>query len=264
MIRVFVALSVVLGALVSPPSSDAGQAPADAQDPGLDEVLERLERAGRDLVDLRATVEYSVTQAIKEDEDDPDEVQTFEGSIKLQRQPEARFIIHLASWTDGRVLVDDDPKWYILDGTWLIEVRTKEERIIRQQLVEDGQVVDPFRLGEGLFPLPFGQTRADMISEFDMELLERTADNTDHIVGIPKPASDLSSRYSRVELFISHNPKTAGLPVRVVLHDFKDHTVKAVQFNSLKLNPGLEKSDFSVPHRARKWEQVEKRLGEGN
>lgn len=263
MISIAIAFSVVLGTCGLGQSTAAAQTQAAATDPALDVVLERLERAGTNLVDMRATVEYSVTQAIKEDEDDPDEVQTFEGTVKLQRKPEARFSIHLASWTDGRVLVDDDPKWYILEGTWLTEVRTKEERVIRTQLAEDGERVDPFRLGEGLFPLPFGQTRADMIAEFEMELLATAPDGSDHIVGKPKPTSDLSVRYSRVELFISRSPTTAGLPLRVLLHDFKDHTIKAVTFHSLKLNPGLKAGDFALPGRARKWEQVEKRLGEG-
>ncbi|MEX2219283.1 MAG: hypothetical protein WD749_11070 [Phycisphaerales bacterium] len=74
-------------------------------------------------------------------------------------------------------VVRDDPKVYIFDGRWLVEKFPQERPplFIKREVVAPGESFDPLRIGEGPFPLPIGQKRADILRRYTVELLPAAA-----------------------------------------------------------------------------------------
>ncbi|MFN0010871.1 MAG: LolA family protein [Phycisphaerales bacterium] len=63
--------------------------------------------------------------------------------------------------------VREDSKQFIFDGRWLIERNEKERQFFKRRLVAPGEVADPLKIGEGPFPIPIGQKKADMVARFE-------------------------------------------------------------------------------------------------
>jgi hypothetical protein len=67
--------------------------------------------------------------------------------------------------------LEDDPQWFIFDGQWLLEKQPKQKTYTKRQVVPPGQPFDPLKIGEGPFPIPIGQKRADIVARYSVELL---------------------------------------------------------------------------------------------
>jgi len=76
--------------------------------------------------------------------------------------------------------VDNITKEYVFDGTWLVERdhSASPKLMIRRQIAPEGEAVDPLRVGEGPFPIPFGQKKDDILRDFDVSLVD-TKDGID-------------------------------------------------------------------------------------
>ena len=233
----------------------------------VEAVLDRLEQADGDLKDLRADVKYTVLQLIKANDDDPDDVQNFFGTIKFLKRPEpSRFFIHFEKWNDGREWANDPRQWFIFDGEWLTRASEKGRSVEREQIVRPGETAELFKLGSGPFPMPFGQSKKDILQQFDVRLVAPSGDDppqTDHLFCTTKPASRLAERYKTVELFVGNAEQSplAGLPIRIVVHNIRDETRETVIFEKIKKNKGLHPDrDFQLPALTKKWQSSEKRL----
>lgn len=235
--------------------------------PGVDTVLDRIERADGDLRDLQAKIKYSVAQLLKASPSDPDEVENYFGTIKFLKRPETtQFYIHFEKWNDGALWMTDPQQWYIFDGEWLTTAKENGRTIEREQIVRPGEKTDLFKLGRGPFPLPFGQSKADMLEHFDIRLVSPSGDDpqvTDHLICEAKPNSKVAERFERIELFVSNDAASPslGLPVKIVAYKADGQTRETVTFERIKKNKGLKlKRDFSLPPLTRKWEVSERPL----
>jgi len=149
-----------------------------------DDLLRALETAGNDVRQLSALVRYIKTFDIQGD------TQKREGRLAFVSTPAAdgasegddvsydrRFAIAFErlELDNGRRIEDASTGYlerYIFDGEWLAEVRPFDKQFIRRQVVAPGEKWDPLRLGEGPFPIPIQQRRADILERFDAELLD--------------------------------------------------------------------------------------------
>lgn len=271
---VWVILGVGLGA-VSLPASAACQTTPTTQpattpksvSPEVEAVLDRLERADRELKDLQAEVEYSVLQLIKANDDDPDDVENFSGIIKFLKTPEpSRFFLHFDSMNDGSYVSTDRQQWIVFDGVWLTRASETGQSVEREQIVRPGEKSDLFKLGQGIFPMPFGQKKADMLKNFNMRLApHRDGDppGTDHLICETKKNSELADQFERIELFVCNDPKSGlvGMPLKIIAVNVRDSTRGTVIFSKIKKNKGLRPDrDFRLPAFTREWETSEKPL----
>jgi hypothetical protein len=232
-----------------------GQADPQALTPEVDALLIQMEAAGTALRDLRADITLTVREL---DEEDEDEVLVYLGEALLLRSPDrSRTQVRLDSWRDGEVVNTGDRRWYAFDGVFLVEAREKEQRRVRKQVVGEGQHIDPFRLGEGPFPLPFGQTRLDMIKQFLVQKGPQEGDGGPHLICVPRPESDLARRYDRIDLFLSAVPNRSGLTEKIVLQDRKDRQEKTIEFKSIRINGGLGDKDLDLPLETKSWTELE-------
>lgn len=254
------------------PAGQAAQNPgvkpkAQSLAPSVETVLDRIERADSDLKDLQAKIKYSVVQLLKASPSDPDEVENYFGTIKyLKRTETTQFYIHFEKWNDGTLWMTDPQQWYIFDGEWLTTAKENGRTIEREQIVRPGEKTDLFKLGRGPFPLPFGQSKADMLEQFDVRLVPPSGDDpqtTDHLICNAKPDSKVAERFERIELFVSNDAGSPllGLPVQIIAYKRDGQTRETVAFEQIKKNKGLKpKRDFALPTLTRKWEMSERPL----
>lgn len=81
-----------------------------------------------------------------------------------------RFGVRFESLQVGRRV---EPEVYevVFDGRWLVEKRPAIKELTRTEIVRPGDAFDPLRIGQGPFPVPVGQRRADIESRYDVTLL---------------------------------------------------------------------------------------------
>ncbi|MCH9058283.1 MAG: hypothetical protein IIB55_06625 [Planctomycetes bacterium] len=165
-----VVLSLAATALAS---AQEPQPPADDEPEfaSADELLDALETADADLSFLTAQIRYTKTSQFL------GEREVWLGDMQFVRQllesvPTRRmFGVRFDKLYIGN-MADDEVKIYIFDGHWFVEKLPGEKLIIKREVVRPGEMADPLRIGEGPFPIPIGQKKADILERFEAELLE--------------------------------------------------------------------------------------------
>ena len=244
--------------------------PPAAVPPEVEAVLDRLEKADAELKDLRAKVHYSVLQRIKANEDDPDDVQHYIGTIKFLKQPEpTQFFIHFEKRSRDNKWINNAQQWFIFDGEWLTTAKENGKTIEREQIVRPGEKSEFYKLGKGPFPLPFGQKKADVLEHFYVQLAPPGKDDpkfTDHLICTTKPDSSLVKQFKRIDLFVSNDEKSglSGLSMKIITENVKDATRETITFSDIRRNKGLRRDkDFALPSHTRKWQKSERPLPSG-
>ncbi|MCG3126786.1 MAG: hypothetical protein CHACPFDD_01641 [Phycisphaerae bacterium] len=228
--------------------------PAAPLDPEVDKILSRLEDA--DIRDVRARLEWSIRYTIE------DTVDTKLGEIWYkQLQPVARFKVRFEAVIrdERRTKLDET---HMFDGRWYVELRSDTRTVTRRELRRPDEIGNPYRLGEGLFPVPFGQKKADILSEFDVALappVDADPPHSDHLLLTPRPGTRTAERYSRIEFWVDRNRR--GLPVRVraVRNDGHErpNEILTISFTDIDVNAGFAASIFEIEKPAGYREEVE-------
>lgn len=171
------------GAPPTAPASPAAPPAADTTPPttgaiaDADAFLVAQEKAGADLRTLSAAVSY--IKSFPEIQGGGRHVRTGEllyDNGMERRGPAAMPARRLAARFDT-LTVDGQrqpiDKAYVFDGAWLVERDEVGKQFIKVRVVAEGEINDPLRIGNGPFPLPIGQQRADILRTFDVELRPR-------------------------------------------------------------------------------------------
>ncbi len=261
------ALMWVGAAASSPARAQPGSAPGPtAVSPQVDAILDHIEHSDRNFTSIQADLEYSVVQLLKANEDDPDEVQNFQGSVRfLKDSAQTRFFIHFREWNDGRLRFREQ-QWFAFDGEWLTHAQDKSKSVVREQVARPGERSDLFKLGNGPFPLPFGQPKHEILEQLEVSLVPQSAGdppNTDHLMCIPRPGSRVGERFEKIELFVlrESSKDLSGLPMKIIAHNWKDSTLQTAVLSKIKKNPRLHpQKDFAIPQDTRGWDVQEKPL----
>ena len=165
-----VVLSLAATALAS---AQEPQPPADDEPEfaSANELLDALETADADLSFLTAQIRYTKTSQFLGEREvwlgDMQFVRQLLESVPTRRMFGVRFDRHYIG-----NMADDEVKIYIFDGHWFVEKLPGEKLIIKREVVRPGEMADPLRIGEGPFPIPIGQKKADILERFEAELLE--------------------------------------------------------------------------------------------
>lgn len=225
----------------------------------VDAVLDRLEQAGVGLRDLSANVTYTVTQLIKQNPDDPDEVQNYHGSLQYLVKGDQKLAKIHFEWSDDGRLKDPSQMWVIFDGRWVIEAKEKTKTVIKREVVRPSEASNPFKLGEGPFPLPFGQKKAEILEQFEVTLRAAGPDDppqADRLLCTPRPNTELARQYEWIELFVSRaKGDSLGVPVKIVAHDRREAVLKTAVFKKLRRNWGLKPGSFKLPPQTDPWQR---------
>ncbi len=154
------------------PAPPAAVAVGDATT--ADELLERLATADRDLRTLSANLRYVTVSTLDGDS------QTRIGRVFFDSQPADAQGVRAKSINVTFDTVQRDGKSsaegrsFILNQGVFVEKSTKDKQINRYKLGSKGKTIDPLKIGEGPFPLPFGQKPEDIKARFEVEFLPGT------------------------------------------------------------------------------------------
>lgn len=236
-------------AQVHPPTASSG-------DTRVDEILTALQDRSDGLRDIRCDVGF-----VEEDQVNLTK-RTKRGRIQfLITEPNPHFLIHFAKTeTDG---VLGKQEWYLFDGNWLHQVLERVEQITKQEVARRGEKIDLFDLEKAPFPLPFGQKKEKILSNFEVRLAPASGSdpaNSDHLVCVPKADSRLRRRYDKLELFVD---RSVHLPRRIVVTKSGGMEINTADFPDLSdrsINAGVTERDFDRPAAWKKYKEVVEEL----
>lgn len=227
-------------------------------DPELERILDRLEQ--RQVRDLRAEITWRNQYVLSSD------AQTKRGMIwYAQGEPVAKFKVRF----DTKIAGDRREKLgeeHLFDGNWYVELQPPPAKmVIRREIRAASDRRNPYKLGEGAFPVPFGQTKADILREFEVQRVTATnpkdPPDCDHIRMIPRPGASTEDRYASIDFWISRGGPASGLPVQVSAQQ-KDGTGEVnstitLTFEKIELNTGFNASVFEIKVPAGYQESIE-------
>jgi hypothetical protein len=229
----------------APATGRAASQPALA--PEIDRILTRLEE--RQVHDLRANVAWRQEYVSDTEED----WITKRGEIWYQKaDPVARFMIHFKEKLTGTRRDQLDER-HLFDGCWYIETDSRTKTVQRREVRRPDDPGDPYKVGEGVFPLPFGQKKADILREFEVQqvpLEDKDPQGTDHLRLLPRQGTRTGQSYKQLDFWIDREGATAGLPIKVRVAKI-DGTGKLnshimVTFSAAQLNTGFSGSVFEL------------------
>jgi len=251
MMRFARTLLAVAGALFThaPCRADTPAAPTsqrnEAVSTQVERILDRSEAAGDRINGLKAKMAYERNQKLVK------EITERDGAIQYLKktdpaapagQKEQIFFLVRFDNLKTKLYVSTKMETYSLHDRFLDELNEKTSMLIHREVVPPGQVINPTRLGEGPFPVPFGQKKKDVLENFTVQLVapaDKDPRNSDHLELIPKPGNALAKKYKKVSFFIS---RENDLPVRIVTESSED--IVTAEFTDIQINPKQTPDDF--------------------
>lgn len=225
------------GQPVIPQDVPAG-APTPQIPAAVNDLLDRLETSAADLRSFTADIRYE-----KEDPLLGRKEQRL-GKLIYHHDPESKeksfAILFDAAIING--VQRGEAKHYIFNGRWLAEIDHANRQFIKREIVPPGKQLDPLKLGEGPFPLPIGQPKAEVLARFDVtvadvpsEGLLKDLKNVDGVSLTPKPGTREADDFTKVELFYD---RETLLPVGIHTREVNDDH-KTVRLMNVQRNPQL-------------------------
>jgi len=232
----------------APPASAA---PEDDLPPGVDpalvQLLDQLEASGKSLDAFTADLKFIVVEALEGD-------RVIRDGTMVYRVDDDRIGKSFAILFDARTVNKrkrEDKKHYIFSGRWFAEIDPEEKLFIKREVVAKGERFDPLKLGEGPFPLPIGQSRAEVLERFDVSWAElpengalaklRGVVEVDGFTLVPKPETTYAEEVARLDLFYARD---TGLPVGIhmIAPNGDDKTVR---LDNARRNPVLTAEELA-------------------
>lgn len=239
--------------------------------PSVDAVLTKLETADKDLKSLDASV--SLIKQLPAIEGGGQQVRygilKFTSGTDAANKPQRRFAILI-----DRMLLDgqdrDDKHNFIFDGHYLLETYPTQKQYVRRHIVGADQAKDPLRIGEGPFPIPVGQKKADLLARFNIsvvpplesapesEQLRRILFNCIQLKLIPREGTEQAKAFAEIRLWYA---STDMLPVFARTLD-PSGTGSEVFLTNVKKNVQIPESTFKTdaPSKAEGWNGEEQDL----
>ncbi|MFB3893846.1 MAG: outer membrane lipoprotein carrier protein LolA [Phycisphaerae bacterium] len=237
-----------------------GPAPTDTPTVGQAEkkILDDLQAAGDKFPTLTAKVLYTTSNPAEES------VEIRTGDLSYQKDTDKEPMKLLISF-DKVTRADVGPGGellnkktfpervlYALDGQWFTVMKFRINQMTRYQVAAAGEKVEPLRVGQGPFPLPFGQKAAEVIKFFEVKTRAPAADdpkNTVYLELTPRAANAKSVGFTKLQMWIDRD---TNLPVKLVSTE-KDGTVKSGEFSEIKTGEKFDQKIFS-PEKPAGWD----------
>lgn len=220
----------------------------------VDALLDDLEKAAEGLRDFEARIAYHKLDAAL----DRREIRAGRIVYQVREDGTKRFAVLFDTVTIGRSQ-RDVKKHYVFDGSWLAEIDHEQKMFIKRQVVEPGKRMDPLKLGEGPFPLPIGQPRAEVLARFDvseasvpdeipLKLLDKAKVRGIRLV--PKPGTPEAEEYTSVDVFYDTETLLPvgvdALAARDAVEGYEGKDRKFVLMTQLKKNEGVDDAMLTV------------------
>lgn len=243
-------LTIVITAFVL---GAAGANRAIAADADVERVLEQLDQVGKNLREFSAKVRLTETDNAMGN----NTVRAGQAYFQKKADGSARMHITFDKRIVGNKIFNADKTEYLLDGRWLTDRDYRKHNEVRREVLEPGQKMDLFKLGEGPFPLPIGQDPAQVHKVFEVQVIAPAKDdprNSVHLRLTPKSGTELAGKFHVIDVWVD---QATHMPVRVDTEDFKQQNSRSTELSDIVLNPpgGLKEADFQLPDISKeKWD----------
>ncbi len=220
--------------------------PAPSASAEVRAILNRLERSGKTYESLKADLVYTVVSPLTGD------TRTRTGWVAFHNptaeatgSSSARFRISFKTLKLGNKPATDNRIDYLFDGNWLTIAKHTIKSMTRIQVAAKGEKIDALKIGEGPFPVPFGQKADNVIKMF--ETITRNTkkgdpENTDYLKLVPRREHKEEINFVRLEMWID---RENNLPVRIHSRDHNKNTT-LVTFNNIKTDAEIKSAVFTM------------------
>ena len=182
----------------------------------VDGLLERLE-AQHGAIRL-----FSSPLTYRKDYDLEGDFETRIGEIAITITPSDRDVVLVFDRIiDASGHGTNKSEYHAFEDGWWVEMTPDRRRIVRRQYSRPGQELDPFKLGEGPFPLPIAQKAEAVRRRFEPSIgvvpdepLFRTLKDVEVLHLIPRPGTPAHEDNESIDLIFE---KTRLLPVGVLV-----------------------------------------------
>ena len=220
----------------------AGDFAPIAADASADQVLDALKARGDTMRD------FSCDVGVTEVDEATADSSSHGGKVLFQKldNGDGRIRVSFNQSTQGTKIFKEQHEYTLAKG-WLIDRDYDKKNEVRRQVVRPGEKLNLLKLGEGPFPLPVGQDRADVKKEFDVTKVDAAKDDpadTVHLQLKPKAGSDFSRKFTQIDVWVD---RTVGMPVRIVTRDSSGDRTQTTDLTHIRLNQGLGDADFTLP-----------------
>jgi outer membrane lipoprotein-sorting protein len=207
------------------------------------EILDALDARGKDLKDFSAQVSLATT------DDSTGDSSSTSGKVIYQSKGngDARIIVSFDKWITATNLMQKINHRYVLDNGVLDDRDYTENRETINHVLKPGEKLDLFKLGEGPFPLPLGQDKADVLTQFAaVKIAPESGDpaQTVHLQLTPKAGSQFAGNYKTIDIWVD---MTTGMPRRIQTDDVNQTTTRTTDLTNVKVNSGVTDKDFILP-----------------
>jgi len=229
----------------------AAQMPVTAMDAdsSVEQVLDALHARGIGLKDFSADVSLSTTDMLGSGKT------TLSGKVYYQAkgQGDARMRVIFDTREVGKKIDKESKLEYLLEDGWLIERDWKRKIQVDRQVLKPGQKIDLLKLGEGPFPLPVGQPRAEVLKSFDVKKIEAAKDDpagTVHVQLVPKAGTQFERKFKTIDVWV--DLKT-DFPRRIETIDPNATEVRTTELPAMHVNQGLRDGQFELEKIGNDW-----------
>jgi hypothetical protein len=240
-------------------SPTTGGSPALSVDSSVEQVLDALDRRGRDLRTMTATVKLAERDAALGDKT------SRSGRFWLENRADGSQRARvLFDRKDANGRATEEKIEYLLDGGKLIDRNYTRKIEVTRVILRPGEKMNLLKLGEGPFPLPIGQRREDVLRNFEVTRVAAKPDgpgSSVHVRMDPKSGTSLARRFKAVDVWVGTDDE---LPRRIETLDSNETTVTTTDLTDLKINGPVTDADFRLPPIDDKWERIEEAFQDSN
>ena len=203
----------------------------------------------RDPQDLHAQLTWKMHYVT----DEENESTTKTGELWYTKaKPVAKFLIRFDEKREG-TRADKLDERYLFDGQWYVRLDSRTKIVERRELRKANDPGDPYKLGRGPFPVPFGQKKADIVREFDVTLVppgKGDPADTDHLKLVPRVGTQIADTYRQLDFWIAREGPLDGFPLKVLAAKLKGtgqlDSYITTEFTGAQLNTGLKAELFEI------------------
>lgn len=208
--------------------------PPHVPTPEVAALLDRLEAQSKATQSLQATVRYDMNQLTAMDE------QKRFGKLIYQDGPPARFAVHFDTLRVDKKAIPSN-RWYIFDGTWLVEKLEDKKQFFKWQVVAPNANpadANPLALGKGPFVIPVALRKDLILDKFKVAIAspdeKNDPKNSLHLILTPLKGRRIN--YLQLDLWYE---KDSLLPLRARTIDASD-TETIIHLSDVKRNAPIE------------------------
>ena len=233
-------------------------------DPGVIRMLERVEARGAALRSFQADMLYKSEQPLI------DTLNVRNGKLYYRVHNETvHFRLHFSDLqsidleypeeSPDKSVFDEDISF---DGCWAMMRNARTRSIRRREVSKTPADRESFRLGKGMFPLPFAVRKDDVLKEFNVSLPKADPNDpagTFRLHLVPKPEGAFSEKYRELDLWI----ESASNLARQIRYSTDNEEIVTVLWSKIIVDKSLSDNLFELKPAGPGWDIEVERLDGG-